>query len=1038
MLLGAVSGGKSGHTALSSVPKELSDINDLFNHFKDKEDSFNVEYEPYLTSSRLIHLLNKHVNNLAMIHFSGHTNDESIVLNDHVIHSDYLAEIFATWEHKPSLFFLNGCDNDEQVAPLLDAGLLSVIYTTSLINDALAANFSEEFYKSLFSNQGVTSLNNAFLRAKSSVKIISDETSRSFSLSSSSHHNNELKTGESWNIAVKCDKYQDWTLQQILTNSESNFDKEGVPENPYQGLSAFTEEESQFFFGRSEVVAEIHQEIIKKPRLFYLSGASGTGKTSIINAGLIPLLRQEEECLIIKFRPLEDPYSQLAACLSDIYYPDSVTKRLKQQVNLTVMLKNDDVELSQIIDDILRKTTKRHVYLLLDQFEELFTYSTAPTFIPTLLSLLASDALATVIISTRAGSSTHFYQHPHFASFLDSNPKKTLCQMSHSELREAIVQPAKMLQVSFEAGVVERLIKDLDHKSGQLPLLEFCLTQLWDKQKYFELSNESLTEIGGVSEAISNHAEQFYKSLNPVEKEKLRSILLLMVHLSDSAEATRQISDYLPENKVEKDLFHKLLKARIITSNINSYKHTQQYELVHEALIDKWPRMQRWIHESNDLIVFKGDINPDISKWKKHGNSRKAFLHGFRLSEAKLLIKKYRDEFSEVEINFIEKSINYNRQWKFLLYLTTFIFVVSLVLISYKGEKKEATMRKTAVVASKSMMNTLHKHLEPMAKLSEIVKANQDFMESYNMFNLGEVDKQSNNSILLLSTAFRRAAEALLLQREYTLGMKHINKSILLLERIKGLGINNDFKLNLVKTYTIKSQLYKARKLYTQAVEYQSKALEIIKKLSDKEIEGSKYKYNHFYSKSLSYLADVQSKESQSITVLQSSLKKIKQAIDIDRSIPKKNIEDYNRDYKYPKLSAYNLYRYAQVLGKLKRYDESLQFHRKSLAIREDLMDKWHHYVWIKIDSIASYYAIAKLYERQGSLATTRSYLEKCLLILRGLKEQGFLAKRYETWITTDEKYLNCINKKLDGESVSGFCFEKSKRLKLKQAVMSE
>lgn len=158
LLLGA----KSQTTPLESIPAELSQLKQLM---KTHQPSLNLEYEPYLTRDLLATLLTEHSNQVNALHFAGHSDAERLETNDEMIYAHHIAKIIRTWQQKPSLIFLNGCNNAQQINDFHNAGVSCIIATHKAINDDFATHFAREFYKNLFTQSDKTTYQQAFDRA---------------------------------------------------------------------------------------------------------------------------------------------------------------------------------------------------------------------------------------------------------------------------------------------------------------------------------------------------------------------------------------------------------------------------------------------------------------------------------------------------------------------------------------------------------------------------------------------------------------------------------------------------------------------------------------------------------------------------------------------------------------------------------------------------------------------------------------------------------------------------------------------------------
>ena len=252
-----------------------------------------------------------------------------------------------------------------------------------------------------------------------------------------------------------------------------------LPDSPYQGLSAFGEEDAEYFFGRDKFVGEL-LEAVNTKSLVPIIGASGSGKSSVVFAGLVPRLR-EVGMQIVSFRPGSNPFDSLAVALKQQTPPLSKggLGRL-EELELEVNLENDEQALCRLIENLKNLSSQRFI-LIIDQFEELYTLTPEAqqqSFLNALLYAIKHTPNFCVVFTLRADFYGHAISHPTFSKNLDNN-SHNCSPMSSEELQAAIEQPAAKLKVELKQGLTSKLIDDLGNQPGRLPLLEFTLSLLW-------------------------------------------------------------------------------------------------------------------------------------------------------------------------------------------------------------------------------------------------------------------------------------------------------------------------------------------------------------------------------------------------------------------------------------------------------------------------------------------------------------------------------------------------------------------------------
>ncbi|KYC37291.1 hypothetical protein WA1_47620 [Scytonema hofmannii PCC 7110] len=389
-----------------------------------------------------------------IVHFSGHgAGQEGLVLEDEMgqpafVKADALVgmfEIFAT--NGVECVVLNACYSEMQ-AEAISQHINYVIGMNQAIGDRSAINFTVAFYDTLAAGKDVES---AFKLGLSQLISLNEYSTPVF-------------------------KKKTHIIQTL-----SNF----IPPNPYQGLFAFGEKDAEFFYGREKFVENLVQTTHKEP-LITVVGSSGSGKSSVVFAGLIPRLRIEGTWLIESFRPGKQPFDELASALVRQLEPElGKIERVVKAVKLAERLKNGEISLQQIVSGILESSNKR-LLVIADQFEELYTLcpdkKQQERFVDILLEAIYQKSL-TLVLTLRADFYDDVLSYPPFCHALQEFTPQLLSSMSRDELKATIEMPAQKLKVQLEEHLTERILDDVGQEPGSLPLLEFALAELWKKQQ---------------------------------------------------------------------------------------------------------------------------------------------------------------------------------------------------------------------------------------------------------------------------------------------------------------------------------------------------------------------------------------------------------------------------------------------------------------------------------------------------------------------------------------------------------------------------
>ncbi|MFB2975092.1 CHAT domain-containing protein [Microseira sp. BLCC-F43] len=447
----------------------------------------------------------------------------------------------------------------------------------------------------------------------------------------------------------------------------------GIPPCPYRGLFAFREEDVHLFFGREEFTLDLVKAVKTKP-LVAVVGPSGSGKSSVVFAGLIPSLRRDERLaigdwqlkngtpLIISFRPGNNPFKALAIALASLWYQNENHKanscRLTE-LELEIALKEDDQALYKIIQTILQQNSGSRFILIADQFEELYTQTPEQerqSFLDLLLTAIRLAGAFTLVLTLRADFYGHALSNRSFSDALQG-AVHNLGPMCREELQRAIAKPAALMQVKLEEGLTNKLIHAASGHSGRLPLLEFALTQLWSKQKDGWLTHQAYEEIGGVEEALANHAETVYAQLDEADRLRTQRVLIQLVQPGVGTDDNRRLATRDEVKQENWDLVTRLASARLVVTNCNASTGEETVEIVHEALIRCWGRLGHWMQVNAEFRLWQEQLRASVRQWIASSFDQGALLRGKPLADAQYWYQQRRDELSQGEKSLIELSL---------------------------------------------------------------------------------------------------------------------------------------------------------------------------------------------------------------------------------------------------------------------------------------------------------------------------------------------------------------------------------------------
>src|SRR5712692_3674692 len=452
--------------------------------------------------------------------------------------------------------------------------------------------------------------------------------------------------------------------------------EERTPRNPYKGLRAFRAEDEQDFFGRDALIAELsdtlrdllsaHPGGSARERLLAVIGPSGSGKSSVVMAGLLPRLTggalpgSDRWVYLEPMVPGTHPIEALALALAPHLSNRSVA-------SIREDLQDDAARGLHRLATQLMQTPQQRVVLLVDQFEELFTLTTGEDerqqFIDLLVTAAAEPRGALVVILTLRAD---FYDRPFGYPALGRLIQRHQCPvplMDMHELRAAVRQPAALpdVQLSFEGSLIGDLLYEVQGQAGALPLLEFTLDQLFQRRSGSQLTLAAYRDIGGVKGALARHAEETYAEL-PSEKHRAlaRALFLRLIDPGYTEQDTTRRRAPLDELTLEppkenerlQQVTAYFLAARLLTSSEVAGVATA--EVSHEALIRAWPRLSDWLGEAREDVRLQQALSENVAEWEQRGQPRDRLYRGSQLKEAKAWAK--RNPPSKQEAVFLRAS----------------------------------------------------------------------------------------------------------------------------------------------------------------------------------------------------------------------------------------------------------------------------------------------------------------------------------------------------------------------------------------------
>ncbi len=478
--------------------------------------------------------------------------------------------------------------------------------------------------------------------------------------------------------------------------------------NPYKGLQAFQEADESDFFGRKELIERLIKRLAdseKNTRFLAIVGPSGSGKSSIALAGLIPALKRgalfgSQEWFYVQITPSSDPLQQLADGLLSI--------AASTPTSLTDLFGAGDEALATIIPSILPVDTSELV-LLIDQFEEIFTLVADEEIRARFIRLLVKavqtpTSRLKVIITLRAD----FYDRPlqyTGLSELMRDSTEIVLPLSLPEMEEAITQPAERFGIQFEHGLVPRIVSDVNQQPGALPLLQFALTELFDKRDGYLLKIETYNEAGGVLGSLARRAEELYVSLDSYSQSAAQQMFLRLVSFTEGAEDTRRRVTRTELNVIasDKSTVQKVLdefgKHRLLTFDYEPGTRTPTVEVAHEALIRVWGRLREWLASNREELRLHRRLSLATTEWVNSGRDKSFLPSGARLVQfeslaVSLIIKLTLDESAYIWASVAARQSATQRLRNILIGVSV-AAVVAIALAVFAFDRQRAAETQT-------------------------------------------------------------------------------------------------------------------------------------------------------------------------------------------------------------------------------------------------------------------------------------------------------------------------------------------------------
>ncbi|WUI04465.1 hypothetical protein OHR68_27740 [Spirillospora sp. NBC_00431] len=405
---------------------------------------------------------------------------------------------------------------------------------------------------------------------------------------------------------------------------------------PYLGLASYEPEDADRFFGRDELVADVVGQL-DETRVVAVAGPSGSGKSSVLRAGVIPAARRAARgpLAVALLTPGADPLTALASALASALGSASGPEPGPEPDGGRPP---DPKAAGADLAEWARRTGALPdgggLLVVVDQFEEVFTLcgdqDERTAFIDVLLSACTPESRIRVALALRADFLGHCAGHRELASALRTGTV-LVAPMSAAELREVIVKPAARARVSVEPALVATIVAEATCGPATLPLVSHALRETWRRRRGRTLSLHAYRATGGINGAVAQSAEALWSTLPAGRRKVARRILLRLVAIDPDGQVTRRPLAYadLPGGRHAERVLDELARARLVSVG------GQEVWLAHEALITAWPRLRDWVDRDRAGLRVHQQITEAARTWRDLDRDPDALLRGSRLAIAR-------------------------------------------------------------------------------------------------------------------------------------------------------------------------------------------------------------------------------------------------------------------------------------------------------------------------------------------------------------------------------------------------------------------
>lgn len=496
-----------------------------------------------------------------------------------------------------------------------------------------------------------------------------------------------IKTLDEAEQLLKAGNYRSLSREQIAQIEPSwlGIVAEPVP-SPYRGLQPWREEDATYFYGRT-LPAQQLVDSIEKSQIVTLVGAAGSGKTSLVQAGVFPLLRKSAEWQIAIVPATSQPFHAIATALLPLLDPTlSATERLQSVEELAEKLQAQQVSLTAIVQGL-----SSPLLLFFDDWDQVHQTDAHQQLLTRLSRALQAHPELHLLFALRTLDALPAWQAA--GRILE------LTTPLRDDLYKIITEPAKHQNVEVEPQLVTELLDKLEGQPGTLPLLAYVLTRLWEQRA--GLTFASYSELGGVERLLSRYADSIYERLEADQQVTAQSLFLQLVQPDGEHQIVRQdvLMRYL--NAEEAELAQKLADERLLIIG----QDDPLVQLAHPLLWVQWDLLREWIADDQPFWVWRQQLRNALQQWETNGKEATDFLQRRHLQLAAEWLAERRNSLNQVEVAFIEDSLVYRQQvrrWR--VGAAVGIAMLLLLVVIVAGQIQRRQRARILIVEAQSLL----------------------------------------------------------------------------------------------------------------------------------------------------------------------------------------------------------------------------------------------------------------------------------------------------------------------------------------------